>query len=64
MFLTPRSVCVLVCNAEAFGQQRGDDTGGQVKEDCHKLEELRVCDWLRSVSRRVPNNDVILVATK
>ncbi|CBJ26199.1 LRR-GTPase of the ROCO family [Ectocarpus siliculosus] len=64
MFLTPRSVCVLVCNAEAFGQQRGDDTGGQVKEDCRKLEELRVCDWLRSVSRRVPNNDVILVATK
>ncbi|CAM9864587.1 unnamed protein product [Ectocarpus fasciculatus] len=64
MFLTPRSVCVLVCNAEAFGQQRGNDTGGQVKEDCHKLEDLRVCDWLRSISRRVPNNDVILVATK
>ncbi|CAM9658573.1 unnamed protein product [Ectocarpus sp. 12 AP-2014] len=64
MFLTPRSVCVLVCNAEAFGQQRGNDTGGQVKEDCRKLEELRVCDWLRSVSRRVPNNEVILVATK
>ncbi|CAM9840223.1 unnamed protein product, partial [Ectocarpus sp. 13 AM-2016] len=34
------------------------------EEDCRKLEELRVCDWLRSISRRVPDNDVILVATK
>ncbi|CBJ26200.1 LRR-GTPase of the ROCO family [Ectocarpus siliculosus] len=65
MFLTPRAVCVIVCNAESFGQQRGTcETGGQVKEDCRKLEELRVCDWLRSISRRVPDNDVILVATK
>ncbi|CAM9446096.1 unnamed protein product [Ectocarpus sp. 4 AP-2014] len=65
MFLTPRAVCVLACNAESFGQQRGTcETGGQVKEDCRKLEELRVCDWLRSISRRVPDNDVILVATK
>ncbi|CAM9322083.1 unnamed protein product [Ectocarpus sp. 12 AP-2014] len=64
MFLTPRSVCVLVCNAEAFGQQRGSETFGQVHEDCRKLEELRVCHWLRSISRRIPDNDVILVATK
>ncbi|CAM9419097.1 unnamed protein product [Ectocarpus sp. 12 AP-2014] len=64
MFLTPRSVCVLVCNAEAFGQQEGAGTGGQVEEDCHKLEDLRVCDWLRSISQRIPGNDVILVATK
>ncbi|CAM9232638.1 unnamed protein product [Ectocarpus sp. 12 AP-2014] len=64
MFLTPRSVCVLVCNAEAFGQRRGNDTGGQITEDCRKLEELRVCEWLRSISRRVPDNDAILVATK
>ncbi|CBJ33700.1 LRR-GTPase of the ROCO family, putative pseudogene [Ectocarpus siliculosus] len=28
------------------------------------LTGLRVCDWLRSISRRVPGNDVILVATK
>ncbi|CAN0102649.1 unnamed protein product, partial [Scytosiphon promiscuus] len=62
MFLTPRAVCVLVCNAEAFGQRGGG--GGQDKEDCRKLEELRVCDWLRSISWRVPDNDVILVATK
>ncbi|CAM9841435.1 unnamed protein product [Scytosiphon promiscuus] len=63
MFLTPRAVCALVCNAEAFGQvQHGTDD--QLEEDCRKLEELRVFDWLRSISWRVPNNDVILVATK
>ncbi|CAN0181886.1 unnamed protein product [Ectocarpus sp. 12 AP-2014] len=63
MFLTPRSVCVLVCNADAFGQQRGGDHD-PLEKDCRKLEELCVCDWLRSISRRVPDNDVILVATK
>ncbi|CAM9986195.1 unnamed protein product, partial [Ectocarpus fasciculatus] len=51
-------------NAEAFGQQRGSEARGQVQDDCNKLEELRVCHWLRSISRRVPDNDVILVATK
>ena len=64
MFLTPRSVCVVVCNAGEFGQRRGTEDCGEVEEDCRKLEELRVCDWLRSISRRVPDNDVILVATK
>ncbi|CAN0287530.1 unnamed protein product, partial [Ectocarpus fasciculatus] len=64
MFLTPRSVCVVVCNAAGFGQRRGTEDCGEVEEDCRKLEELRVCDWLRSISRRVPDNDVILVATK
>ncbi|CAN0148410.1 unnamed protein product [Ectocarpus sp. 6 AP-2014] len=65
MFLTPRSVCVLVCNAGEFGQRRGGEDCVEVGEvDCRKLEELRVCDWLRSISRRVPDNDVILVATK
>ncbi|CAM9739665.1 unnamed protein product [Ectocarpus sp. 4 AP-2014] len=64
MFLTPRSVCVLVCNAGEFGQQLGSDNIDQVDEDCRQLEALRVCDWLRSISRRVPGNDVILVATK
>ncbi|CAM9526964.1 unnamed protein product [Ectocarpus sp. 4 AP-2014] len=63
MFLTPRSVCVLVCNAEAFGNP-GDGIGGQVENDCRKLEELCVSDWLRCISRRVPDNEVILVATK
>ncbi|CAM9785732.1 unnamed protein product [Ectocarpus sp. 13 AM-2016] len=64
MFLTPRAVCVLVCNAGKFGQQTGSESNDQVGEDCRKLEELLVCDWLRSISRRVPHNDVILVATK
>ena len=63
MFLTPRSVCVLVCNAAAL-EYPSSGTDGQVDKDCRKLEELRVCDWLRSISRRVPGNDVILVATK
>ncbi|CBJ33081.1 LRR-GTPase of the ROCO family, putative pseudogene [Ectocarpus siliculosus] len=64
MFLTPRSVCVLVCHAGEFGQQLGSDNINQVEGDCRKLEALRICDWLRSISRRVPGNDVILVATK
>ncbi|CAM9860742.1 unnamed protein product [Ectocarpus sp. 12 AP-2014] len=64
MFLTPRSVCVLVCSAGEFGEQLGSDNIDQVEDDCRKLEALRVCDWLRSISRRVPDNDVILVATK
>lgn len=63
MFLTPSSVCVLVCNAEAF-QNTGSATEDQVEKDCRKLEELCVREWLRSISRRVPGNDVILVATK
>ncbi|CAM9212614.1 unnamed protein product [Ectocarpus sp. 8 AP-2014] len=64
MFLMPRSVCVLVCNAGEFGQQLSSDNIDQVDEDCRQLEALRVCDWLRSISRRVPGNYVILVATK
>ncbi|CAN0557800.1 unnamed protein product [Ectocarpus sp. 12 AP-2014] len=64
MFLTPRFVFVLVCNAEEFGQQLGSHDIDEVEEDCRKLEGLRECDWLRSISRRVPGNDVILVATK
>eukprot|EP00752_Nemacystus_decipiens_P018192 g16322.t1 len=63
MFLTPRSVCVLVCNAAAFGAS-ASGVGDQVERDCRKLEELCVCDWLRSISQRVPDNEVILVATK
>ncbi|CAN0597067.1 unnamed protein product, partial [Laminaria digitata] len=38
--------------------------GGQLDEDIRNLDKLRVCDWLRSISQRVPRNDVILVATK
>lgn len=63
MFLTPRSVCVLVCNATLF-ENSSNRNGGQLDEDCRKLQQLCVCDWLRSISRRVPDNDVLLVATK
>ncbi|CAN0094526.1 unnamed protein product, partial [Laminaria digitata] len=63
MFLTPRAVCLVVCNAGAFGQQ-GGGAEDQIEEDIRNLEELRVCDWLRSISYRVPGSDVILVATK
>ena len=63
MFLTPRSVCVLVCDAAAF-ENSGSKGVDQVDRDCRKLQELRVCDWLRSISQRVPGSDVILVATK
>ena len=64
MFLTPRSVCALVCNAAEFEKSGNDRDDGQVERDCRALEELRVCDWLRSISQRVPGNDIILVATK
>ena len=63
MFLTPRAVCLVVCDAGAFGQQCGREDG-QIEEDIRNLENLRVCDWLRSISYRVPNSEVILVATK
>ena len=63
MFLTPRAVCLVVCDAGAFGQQRGGDDG-QMVEDIRNLDSLRVCDWLRSISYRVPESEVILVATK
>lgn len=44
-----------MCNAEVFGQ--GDDSSsdrGQQKQDLAKLQELLVCDWLRSLSFRIP----------
>ena len=65
MFLSPRAVSLLVCNTEAFGQRVGDlmdkDT---LRQDLAKIQELRVCDWLRSLSFRVPDSDVVVVATK
>ena len=63
MFLTPRAVCLVVCDAGAFGQQGGGEDG-QIAEDIRKLERLRVCEWLRSISYRVPESEVIIVATK
>ena len=63
MFLTPRAVCLVVCDAGAFGEW-GGGADDKLDEDIRNLEDLRVCDWLRSISQRVPRNDVILVATK
>lgn len=65
MFLTRRAVSLLVCDAGAFGQRgSGASKDEQLQQDIRKLEELRVCDWLRSLSFRIPDSDVILVATK
>lgn len=65
MFLTPRAVTLLVCNTDAFGQRDGYlSDGDQLDEDLDKLQELRVCDWLRSLSFRIPDSDVCVVATK
>lgn len=74
MFLTKRAVCILVCDAEKFSLREGasvgdqdlneDDAERQCVEDIEKLEELRVCEWLRCLSWRVPGCDVLLVATK
>lgn len=65
MFLTPRAVSLLVCNTKAFGQ--GDDCSSdrdQLNQDLQKLQDLCVCDWLRSLSVRIPDSDVVVVATK
>ena len=63
MFLTPRAVCLVACDAGAFGQQ-GVVADDQVEKDIRNLEKLGVCDWLRSISYRVPEGDTFLVATK
>ena len=65
MFLTPRAVTLLVCNTEAF-EQRDDCPIGKdrLTQDLSKIQELRVCDWLRSLSLRIPDSDVVIVATK
>lgn len=65
MFLSPRAVSLLVCNTELFSQ--GDDCTSdkdQLQKDLNKLQELRICDWLRSLSFRIPDSDVVVVATK
>lgn len=64
MFLTPRAVCLVVCNAGAFGKRDGSRADDQLDKDIRSLDRLRVCDWMRSISQRVPRSDVILVATK
>lgn len=65
MFLTPRAVTLLVCNTEAFGQREDCSIDSDLlQQDLSKIQELRVCDWLRSLSFRIPDSDVIVVATK
>ncbi|CAM9463484.1 unnamed protein product [Scytosiphon promiscuus] len=65
MFLSPRAVTLLACNAGAFGEQDVRSISGDLlKGDLHRLQELRVCDWLRSLSFRIPDSDVVVVATK
>ncbi|CAM9180095.1 unnamed protein product, partial [Ectocarpus fasciculatus] len=65
MFLSPRAVSLLVCDTGAFGQRDNSLTDrDQLKQDLSKLQELRVCDWLRSLSFRIPDSDVAVVATK
>lgn len=63
IFLTPRAVFLVVCDAGAF-MQRDSNQGDQMDNDIFKLEELRVFDWLRWISWRVPDSAVLLVATK
>ncbi|CAN0097652.1 unnamed protein product [Ectocarpus sp. 12 AP-2014] len=65
MFLSPRAVNLLVCDTGAFGPPDAKlRDKEQLNKDLSKLEELRVCDWLRSLSFRVPDSDVVVVATK
>lgn len=65
MFLSPRAVTLLVCDAGAFGDQDScTGAGDSLNRDLNKLQELRVCDWLRSLSFRIPASDVVVVATK
>ena len=65
MFLTPRAVSLLVCNTEAFGRRDGCSSDrNELMQDQSKLKELRMCDWLRSLSLRIPESDVVIVATK
>lgn len=47
-----------------FGPPGDTDDGGQLESDIYKLEELGVCGWLRCLSWRVPDCNVILVGTK
>ncbi|CAM9435787.1 unnamed protein product [Hapterophycus canaliculatus] len=65
MFLSPRAVTLLVCNTGAFGEEDEGTTGGDpLTRDLCKLQEQLVCEWLRSLSFRIPDSDVVIVATK
>lgn len=65
LFLSPRAVSLLVCNTGEFGQRTvGESDEDQMEQDLRTLEKLRVGDWLRSLSFRIPDSDVIIVATK
>lgn len=47
-----------------FCSPRDGDQGGELESDIRKLEELGICGWLRCLSWRVPDCDIILVGTK
>lgn len=64
MFLTPRALCLVVCDAREFGRRTGDGSERDGNAAADVLEELLVFDWLRAITWRVPDNDAILVATK
>lgn len=65
MFLSPRAVSLLVCDTGVFGQRDGCSSDmDQLEQDLRKLQAMRVCDWLRSLSWRIPDSDVVVVATK
>ena len=63
MFLKPQAVCVVVCNAGEF-ERRSSGGIDQLEDDIAKLCDLRACDWLRSISYRVPDSSALLVVTK
>lgn len=63
--LSPGAMSLLVCDTKAFGEgDSGSSDGHQLKRDLAKLHDLRVCDWLRALSLRIPDSDVVVVATK
>lgn len=65
MFLTRRALVMVVCDAGAFelrDSSLSDDV--QLDQDVRRIDALRVCDWLRFLSFRIPDSGVILVATK
>lgn len=65
MFITRRTLCLIVCDASKFGARRSRLTDEeQLEIDIEELEALEVCHWLRVLSWRVPGCNVLLVGTK
>lgn len=65
MFITRRTLCLVVCDTSTFGARRNGLTDEeQLEADIEELEMLEVCHWLRVLSWRVPGCNVLLVGTK